>query len=726
MAIDKFKEVVDRRGYLVAQEDRQIFEKEIRKSNFGKGTSDMIEFILYDSNDNQLPQGEDAKMVRYIHIDDSNFSDYFLKPQDNPNTRRTNEAPEFLIDLERLINDAGYSNGIFKTQVTLLNRRIGSEETSNDKMWIHEISPSRTEVRLLPIRNNTTKDLIKRYNLFTEGGNFRDDTIYYAYRFIESLDVQKILEDFLRIKGTVQSGNQYKKLIEKEFGIDFENLLENIKKEFINSMKYFISDRVWDVKKSDYGQPSTSELVELSVRTILRTSETCFLNAVDKFLPARDIQESNELSKDQQVTFDRVKQILKSASSNTSIKATVPDEVSAIVRGCTDRNAMNYNPLAKENDGTCKYSGQIIQAIVVEGCTDKSALNYNKYATKSDGSCKYKSKVVPTPIEVDSELEEIKIELPPIEIAAVTKTFYVWSNTGGIKYQDKSERNLKVTGKEYDKFTISYIKGSLNFSGDVREVPKIKPIPPKVYSYMVENLSNTSNNIKRQRVRVQKEPYFRTGGFQRDELFVNEQIDDLEYRSVIKGSSLSFNYNDILGKTKTSSNLRPGDRILVCAQENTIANLPGLKITKLGNCGEVGLPPKPIIVPPKIFGCTDPKAINYNTLATHDNNSCTYRPIKIVPIRPIEVFTPIEPTIDDVIEEIKEIVPVVNIPTPVVVPTPTPTPTIAIGGGGGSEMIQFDQASPLGLSGLGLEFGNTGRRVRPATFMEDFGRGRFN
>ena len=78
MAIDKFKEVVDRRGYLVAQEDRQIFEKEIRKSNFGKGTSDMIEFILYDSNDNQLPQGEDGKLVKYISTDDVDYKKYFL------------------------------------------------------------------------------------------------------------------------------------------------------------------------------------------------------------------------------------------------------------------------------------------------------------------------------------------------------------------------------------------------------------------------------------------------------------------------------------------------------------------------------------------------------------------------------------------------------------------------------------------------------------------------
>ena len=78
MAIKDFKNIIDRKGYLVETEDRKIFEKEISKSNFGLGCSDMIEFILYDSNDNQLPQGDSGKLARYINIDDANIKDYFI------------------------------------------------------------------------------------------------------------------------------------------------------------------------------------------------------------------------------------------------------------------------------------------------------------------------------------------------------------------------------------------------------------------------------------------------------------------------------------------------------------------------------------------------------------------------------------------------------------------------------------------------------------------------
>ena len=234
MGLDNFKNIVDRKGYLVEQEDRKIFEKEISKSNFGLGYSDMIEFILYDSNDNQLPQGEEGKMVRYIDIDDANINDYFII-SDNNLTKKMNGASEFIIDIEKLIREAGYSSGIFKTQVTLLNRRAGTESVENDKLWIHEISPSRTEVRLLPVKGKPNADLQKRYDLFINDGNFRDDTIYYAIPFIENLNIQKILEKLLFSKGGERRGRKYLRRLNTEFKVDSIDLMINrIKKSILN------------------------------------------------------------------------------------------------------------------------------------------------------------------------------------------------------------------------------------------------------------------------------------------------------------------------------------------------------------------------------------------------------------------------------------------------------------------------------------------------------------
>lgn len=49
--------------------------------------------------------------------------------------------------------------------------------------------------------------------------------------------------------------------------------------------------------------------------------------------------------------------------------------------GCTDPNALNYDPVATIDNGSCVY--------VLYGCTDPSAANYNPIANADDGSCYY-------------------------------------------------------------------------------------------------------------------------------------------------------------------------------------------------------------------------------------------------------------------------------------------------------------------------------------------------
>lgn len=70
-----------------------------------------------------------------------------------------------------------------------------------------------------------------------------------------------------------------------------------------------------------------------------------------------------------------------------------------IVYGCTDVNAINYNPEANKNNGTCKYE--------IKGCADRKAKNYNKNANVSDGSCLYES-IVKETIEIDYKSQIIE------------------------------------------------------------------------------------------------------------------------------------------------------------------------------------------------------------------------------------------------------------------------------------------------------------------------------
>ena len=49
------------------------------------------------------------------------------------------------------------------------------------------------------------------------------------------------------------------------------------------------------------------------------------------------------------------------------------------VSGCTNSEALNYNPNATIDDGSC----------IILGCTDEDAINYNPEATDDDNSCEY-------------------------------------------------------------------------------------------------------------------------------------------------------------------------------------------------------------------------------------------------------------------------------------------------------------------------------------------------
>jgi hypothetical protein len=62
------------------------------------------------------------------------------------------------------------------------------------------------------------------------------------------------------------------------------------------------------------------------------------------------------------------------------------------ILGCMDSTALNYNPEANTDDSSCQYD--------VLGCIDSIALNFNPDATSDDGSCTY-----PEP-EPEPELEE--------------------------------------------------------------------------------------------------------------------------------------------------------------------------------------------------------------------------------------------------------------------------------------------------------------------------------
>ena len=390
MAIKGFKEVAEKKGYRLDNKDRQIFEKEIKRGYFGFDVGDIIEFVIYDASDNQLPQESvNGHKVRYINYTDENIKAYFDKVPENKFNKKSNNAKEYFIDTEKLIKEAGYSNGVFKTQITLLNRRLGSEPRLFDKVWIHEISPSRTEVRVLPVVEDGTSvpnsDLQERYDTFVNCGIFTADVLIFFDEFVEQLDVTKVVKNMLMKKGTISEGQDYIKLIEQEFKlVNFEVYMTRVKKLFQEIIDNYRMSRYYNPFEANYGQLTGDSFgIEFDISKV--AEEVCEMasNAAEYSLPKQTIRLNTFKSRTQQRTLDNLKQLLLTVRSNETYTSSRPAAKAAQIRGCTDPTAKNYNSRATISS-QCVYNIKTAKYRSIKVCNDKEAENYGK-----DGNCVY-------------------------------------------------------------------------------------------------------------------------------------------------------------------------------------------------------------------------------------------------------------------------------------------------------------------------------------------------
>jgi hypothetical protein len=321
MAIKALKDIINNKGYQITANDRKVFEEESLQSFFGFGETDAIEFIIYDSSDNQLPQ-RNGELVRYIPLTSSNISDYFLLPEGTL-LEQYKFPKEYFVDVERLLKEAGYENGVFKTSVTLINKRVGSDSTNN-KLWISEISPSRTEVRLFPLKKGLDEisyNLGLRYEIFRKNGEFRDDTIALAFNFVEKITPAGI-KDFMKSKYTEK---WYNKMV-SEFKIkDFDIFANDVHKLFVQSCIYEFTNRISKIDDLNYGKPKKEKPpIGLSKEEIREQCRNLLVQSIIKYLPLQDINTKVSFDEGKLEGINEVKMILQRLEQDILIDTSSP------------------------------------------------------------------------------------------------------------------------------------------------------------------------------------------------------------------------------------------------------------------------------------------------------------------------------------------------------------------------------------------------------------------
>ena len=295
MSIKKYTNIEDinnktsNEGKFIQKDDLFILSKnEIEKTDFGVGKYDIMEVSVYDVNNNLLPQKSGNK-VTYIKKGDIQNYLYNL----------TNKAGqrEIAINIEKLLNSLGFTNGILKVNINFVRNKVGSDNELQ-KVWIQEISPSRNEIRVLPLKtkdeniNNITNRQFKNLK------SLNKEFLYYKNAILDSLTsfdntfLTKI-DSYLETK----YGKDFFNLLKKDFGLTrFDLFRTKIFEDFKISVSHYLNNNYYTIGESNFGKPSEMRFEDFEVydfNMMLSEIQKILNNCIDihsKVLKRRNVE----------------------------------------------------------------------------------------------------------------------------------------------------------------------------------------------------------------------------------------------------------------------------------------------------------------------------------------------------------------------------------------------------------------------------------------------------
>jgi hypothetical protein len=321
--IDSINNNSTNEGKFIDDKDLFILSKnEIDKSDFGNSKYDVMEVSVYDINNNLLPH-KSGNNVAYIKKGD--IQNYLYNITNKQGQR------ELAINVEKLLNELGFTNGILKINVNFVRRKVGSDNELT-RVWIQEVSPSREEIRILPLKTKDSNINLITNTEFKNLKSLNKDFIYYKTSILDSLNAFE--NSFLtKIDSYLETkfGNDFFVVLKKDFGLSkFDNFRTKIFEDFKLSVEYYLTNKYYNVGESNFGKQSEIRFDNFDVydyNIMLSEIEKILNNCIDnnsKILKRRNI-ETKQLPKEFAIT-ELQKQIqnnLESFSTFTETKVNV-------------------------------------------------------------------------------------------------------------------------------------------------------------------------------------------------------------------------------------------------------------------------------------------------------------------------------------------------------------------------------------------------------------------
>ena len=255
MSIKKYTNVeginnkTENEGQFLQSDDLFIVTKtEIEATDFGSCEHDIMEVSVYDINNNLLPQ-QSGNNVAYIKTNDIKNYMYQI-------TNKSGQK-ELAIDIEKLLNNLGFKNGILKVNINFVRYKVGSENEL-ERVWIQEISPSREEIRIIPLKTKFPNINDKTKTQFKNLQNLNKDFKYYKTALLNSLN--SFDNTFLnKINSYLETkyGKDFFNIMKKDFGLtSFDTIKNKISNDFKESVGYYLNNKYYKISESTFGKPS--------------------------------------------------------------------------------------------------------------------------------------------------------------------------------------------------------------------------------------------------------------------------------------------------------------------------------------------------------------------------------------------------------------------------------------------------------------------------------------
>jgi hypothetical protein len=346
---------IDNQGNFIKKEDLFIISKnEIEKTEFGECKYDVMEVSVYDVNNNLLPQ-KSGNNVAYIKSGD--IKNYVFDV--------TNKGgnSELVIDVETLLHDIGFTNGILKVNINFVRNKIGSEN-SLSRVWIQEISPSRQEIRILPLKTSDSNITKRNKDEFDNLKNLSKDFKYQKKALMDSIysfenSFLSKIDDYLVTK----YGNDFFNILKTDFGLSkFEDFRKKVFEDFKTSIDYYLNNKYYNISDSNFGRVSEIRFEDCNrydFATIMNDIDSILFNCISHnsyFLKRRELT-LKTIPKEFQITklVKEIKDNLDSFDVFTQIKRNVynPSKVDFEFNdtATSDRLFKNRNLQIIEEDG---------------------------------------------------------------------------------------------------------------------------------------------------------------------------------------------------------------------------------------------------------------------------------------------------------------------------------------------------------------------------------------